>query len=247
MPVQATASAEESAVKLSNLTIILYGGFGAAVAILADLYLKDKACAITSLDQKLASTLQLHVHPLIVAFLLISIGVGLCFVFPEKSTRKTFFRGASVLTMVMTMTPYEVHPGIPQSPEQPQPQAEIRHLDSLFVPEVFAQVRNSVEAPRTVRLDVHLAPPRGKTVSRATYTLLNPETGEILAQSTLSGTDASFYVTRRDYLLRVEVPGCRIVAVKPQLQAENSKLTIPLQATWMPVPFQRVMSSQLAK
>src|SRR5262249_16245458 len=149
MPVHPTASAEESAVKLSKLTIIVYGGFGATVAILADLYLKDKACAITSLDQKLASTFQLHVHPLVVAFLLIAMGIGLCFAFPEKSTGKTFFRGASVLTMVMTMAPYEVHPGIPQSPDQPQPQAEIRHLDSFFVSEVLAQVRTA-EMSRTV-------------------------------------------------------------------------------------------------
>src|SRR5262249_21351282 len=152
------------------------------------------------------------------------------------------FRGASVLTMVMTMAPYEVHPGIPQSPDQPQPQAEIRHLDSFFVSEVLAQVRTA-EMSRTVHLDVHLAPPSGKTVSQATYTLLNPQTGEIVAQSTLSGTDASFYVTKRDYQLRVEVPGFRIVNVRPQLQAQNSKLTIPLQASWMPVPFQRVISS----
>ena len=235
--VRAPARSTQNFDNPSKPAIAICGGFGAIVAILADIYLKDTACAVDALDQKLRAILQIHLHPLGVMAMLIVIGIGLCFVFPEPSTGKAFFRGASVLTMVMTATPYEAPPNIPRAADEPQPTVSVLHIDSLLVPVVLAA---GPSQETQFRLDIHLVAQDGKKISGAIYSLTDPTTGAVLARSRIAGSDASFYLAKRDYALRVEVTNYKIATVPVQLQHAQS-LTVPLQPSWMPLAFQRVI------
>jgi len=218
----------------------LSGGFGGVLAILADLIQKEQASAVVKVDEALRTTLMLSISPLIVAALLVGFSVALCFVFSVDSSKSAFYRGASILTVLMTLVPYKVPLSIPTTPEQAQPPVQSSVIDNLLVPVVYAQTPAGAQAK--FRIDVRLSTSNGKKVASAIYTLVDPTTGATIARSNVQGNEFSFYVTGRDYLLRVEAPNYSI-AQRPLNVKSSQTITIPLTATWMPLAIQRVWRS----
>lgn len=223
-----------------KIYIGLSGAFGGVLAILADLIQKEQASAVMKVDEALRTTLMLSIPPLIVALLLVGFAVGLCFVFSVDSSKNAFYRGASILTVLMTLVPYKVPLSIPTTPEQPQPPAQSSFLDDFFVPAVYAQ--SPVVPQAKFRVDVRLTTSDGKRVPSAIYTLIDATTGATIARSNVQGNEFAFYVTGRDYLLRVEAPNYSI-AQRPLKVKSSQSLIIPLTVTWMPLAIQRVWRS----
>jgi len=239
-------AAAKPALKTSKLSprqkiyIGLSGAFGGVLAILADLIQKEQASAVVKVDEALRTTLMLSISPLIVALFLVGFSVALCFVFSVDSSKSAFYRGASILTVLMTLVPYKVPLSIPTTPEQAQPPVQSSFLDHVFVPAVYAQAPAVAQAK--FRIDVRLTTSNGKKVPSAIYTLIDPATGATIARSNVQGSEFSFYVTGRDYLLRVEAPNYSIAQRSLNVKSSQT-LTIPLSATWMPLAIQRVWRS----
>lgn len=221
-----------------KIYIGLSGAFGGILAILADLIQKEQASAVMKVDDALRTTLMLSMPPFVVAILLVGFAVGLCFVFSVDSSKSAFYRGGSILTVLMTLVPYKVPLSIPTSPEQPPVQSSL--LENYFVPAVFAQTP-AVPGSK-FKIEVRLTTSDGKKVPSAIYTLIDPTTGATIARSNVQGNDFSFYVVGRNYNLRVEAPGYSIA--ERQLSVKSSQsLTISLTPTWMPLAIQRVWRS----
>jgi hypothetical protein len=190
------------------------------------------------LGDVLRNTLGIPLKPLIVVLLLVAFSVGLCFVFAVDSTKSAFYRGASILAVLMTLVPYKVPPSIPTSPDEATSGSS--RIDEVIVPAVFAQTRE--EPAQKYRIDVHLTTPGGKKVSSAIYTLIDPATKGVIARSNIHGNDFSFYVTGQNYVLRVEMPGYRITERQLSVHSPQS-LTIALSPTSIPLSLQRVWRS----
>src|SRR5215831_17783775 len=167
------------------------GAFGSILATLADIIQKEQASAVTKLAEALQTTLRISVSPLHVLLLLVVLAIGLCFVFAVETTKSAFYRGASVLALLMTIVPYKIPPSIPTNPNLPDPNPASDRLDEFFIPAVYAQT--PVAAQQRIRVEIHLTSNDGKNIQGAVYTLISPTTKGIIARSKVQGSDFSFY------------------------------------------------------
>ncbi|HMK29182.1 MAG TPA: hypothetical protein VK473_05800 [Terriglobales bacterium] len=223
-----------------KLYLGLSGAVGGTLASLADLIQKEHASAVLEIDRMLRTVLNIPSHPIIVVGLLVGFAIALCFIFAADTNVKAFYSGASVLSIIMAMVPFKAPPNLDTSPTQPPTlsPAPVGWLEQhLALPVVYAQA--PARALPQFKVDVHLSTQDRKPVSDAVYTLLDPATGEVIARSRTQGSDYTFYVTSRDYLLRVEVTGYTIAERRLSPRSPQS-LTITLSPTKVPLALQRV-------
>src|SRR5215475_10636398 len=97
------------------------GAFGGLLATLGDLVQKQDASAVMKIRESLATTLKIPLPALLVMFFLVIFAVALCFVFTVDSYNSAFYRGASIIAILMTVMPYQVLPTIPTEPNQVLP------------------------------------------------------------------------------------------------------------------------------
>jgi hypothetical protein len=211
------------------------GALGALLAIVADIIQKEDASAVMEVHDALSSTLRLPLPPLAIAALLMTIGIGLCFINETGTPKAAFAKGASVLAVLMTFVPYKAPPAIPTSPEQ----APIKNEASgLWETVVFAQTPPSPE-PR-FRIDLHLLMPDGSKVASAVYTLRDPASRAIIARTNGQGSDFTFYVTSRSYVLQVQAPNCSLAEKQLSIHSPQS-VTITLSPSSIPIWVQRIL------
>jgi hypothetical protein len=218
--------------QLRLTSIICSGGFGGLLAILADVLQKQQASTVAKMDDALKTTLGLPVPILVVIPVLMALGVGLCLVFKVESREAAFFRGASVIALLMTVVPYNVPPELPRNQDQANTLSQQLDLGNV----VFAQTRgNDAQS----KVNVQLVMPNGGQPSSAIYTLKDASNGAVIARSNVQGSAFDFYVPNRTYLLQVEVANCRIEQRQLSVNGPQS-LTIHLVNSSVPAAIQRL-------
>lgn len=210
---------------------------GGLLAVLSDIAQKQDASAVEHLQSALAAVIGLRTYPAVVAVVLIALAVALSFIFSADSNKKAFYIGASILAIMMTAVPYNAPPSLSATPtaktlDRP---VSLGWWDRLIIPgEVYAQ-----NAPAgSYAVDVHLQTDNGKTVSRATFTLLDSNSGEVLGRSRVQAGDFTFYAPSRPCTLRVQVDGYGMV--ERPLNGASKSVTIQLTASGVPLALQRL-------
>ncbi|MBZ5663161.1 MAG: hypothetical protein LAO30_01020 [Acidobacteriia bacterium] len=216
---------------------------GGLLAVLADIMQKQDASAVEQLKSALGTVLQVRTYPWFVGLLLIVLSVALSFIFSADSNKKSFYVGASILAIMMTSVPYDAKPGLNTgSVLHPTPDAvgatnELGWWGRFLIPSrVFAQ--NAAPSSQGSPVTVQLETTDKKPVSMATFTLVDPSNGQVVARSRVQGSKFTFYVTNPQYLLRVQVDGYAIA--EHSLNPPPPSLTISLTPSSVPLSIQRL-------
>lgn len=103
--------------KLVTRTALLASAFvGGIICILADLVQKSEASAVLLIGQKLGEIIGLPRPTLFAIGIILIIATSLPLIFDSTSKKGAFYTGASVLAILMTITPYDVPPGLKTEP-----------------------------------------------------------------------------------------------------------------------------------
>ncbi len=212
---------------------------GGVIAALADMVQKgETASAIIKMSGTLETIFRSGISPIFVIVLIVGLGVALSFIFEADTKQRSFFIGASILSIIMTFVPIEALPNLPQSPTVPNLQLQPTGLGLLQPSAAFAQEPN---APQNVQVQLHLEPKDGEAISKAIISVKDVKTRKIIGRSVIATTAYDFYLAPGDYIITVEVPGYlreyRRVSVE---EGEPQSLNLPLKPTLIPLPFQRL-------
>lgn len=226
------------------ICLALSAATGGFLAVLSDMVQKEDASAVIQIKSALGNLLGLHTYPALVGVVLIGLSVALCFIFSADSNKKAFYIGASILAILMTAVPYSTPPGFNSSASSasgggvvPQAPTETRWFEELLIPpQVFAQT--APQSGQNSSVTVHLETADKKPVSSAIFTLIDASNNQMMARSRVEGSDFTFYVSNRAYLLRVQVDG--YAAAERSLNPPPRSLTISLTPSSIPLSVQRM-------
>src|SRR4051794_3645390 len=185
-----------------SLCLGLSAATGGLLAVLSDIAQKQEASAVEHLKSALTGVLGVRTYPVVVVVMLIALAVALSFIFSAESNTKAFYIGARILAIMMTAVPYNAPPSLSAVPLAKSAAAPVRlgWWNRLMIPgQVYAQ--SAPANDRSYPVDVHLKADNGKAVSSATFTLIDAGSGEVLARSTVSSGDYTFYTPNRSCTL----------------------------------------------
>ena len=222
-----------------SMCLGLSAATGGLLAVLSDIAQKQDASAVEHLQSALTGVMGFRTYPAVVGLVLIGLGVALSFIFAAESNKKAFYVGASILAIMMTAVPYNAPPSLSTSPTAKGVETPV-HLgwwDHLMIPgQVYAQ--SSAPNNTSYPVDVRLQTDDGKTVSRATFTLVDSNSGEVLARSRVQSANFTFYAPNRPVKLQVQVDGYSIA--ERALSPASKQLTMQLTPTGVPTVVQRL-------
>lgn len=194
-----------------HVGIGLSGLIGALIAVLADLTQNSEASALRiirdRLDQYLALSATtewaLPTVPAMVMLLLVFLGVALCFVFEVRNKRAGLYVGASIISLIATLVPYQ--PANPVGVTVPGGSA----LASASGASEGAFLR--IAQPAVNHVELQIRAPR--LPNDATVELRNADTRQIVGRTTYEltggegGSRIAFEERPGRYLLTVDAPG----------------------------------------
>ena len=222
-----------------SMCLGLSAATGGLLAVLSDIAQKQDASAVEHLQSALSGVLGVRTYPAVVACVLVALSVALSFIFNAESNKKAFYIGASILAIMMTAVPYNAPPSLSTTPTARNLEIPISSSwwDRVMIPgQVFAQSALAEKASYAV--DVHLQTDDGKAVNRATFTVLDANSGEVFGRSTVQSGNYTFYAPGRPCKLRVQVDGYAIV--ERPLNPETKAMTIRLTNSGVPLTIQRL-------
>lgn len=247
--------------RLRKRTIGYSAAVGGVVATLADVVAKGEASAIGKIEKGIETHLLegINIPQYSVLFLLVGIAIAICFIYDPQTKIKAFFVGASILSLIMTFVPYRLAPSLLTNPPHEtvlkSPTKDILSYNFFRPASCFAQLpdesrglpgetRQPGDATRElVTVNIQLVTDEERPISEPTVILQDSLSKKIIASSKFTISDFYFYQPAGDYIITVEAPGYRIVELEMSLQADQEKesLVIPLNATWIPLPLQRLL------
>ena len=232
--------ATETGAAMQRVCLGMSAATGGVVAVLSDIVQKHEASATEQVRETLGQILGTHTPYLwVAALLLIALAVILSFIFGSDSNKSAFTTGLGILAFVVTVTPYKAVPNLDTTPAAgtPTTASTVGFWDRLMIPSrVYAQ-NTSAQASSTP-FTIHLDPADKKPVGEAVYTLVDSGTGQAVRRSHVQGSELSFYVDNRSYLLRVQVDGYQIAEVP--LNPPARQMTIPLKPSSVPLSIQHL-------
>lgn len=232
---------------LRKRTIGYSAAVGGVVATLADVVQKGEASAIGKIEKGIETHLLegINIPQYSVLFLLVGIAMAICFIYDPQTKIKAFFVGASILSLMMTFVPYRLTPSLLTNPPHEtvlkSPTKDIPSYNFFRPASCFAQLPD--ETQELVTVNIRLVTDEERPISEPTVILQDSLSKKIIASSKFTISDFYFYQPAGDYIITVEAPGYRIVELEMSLQAgqEKESLVIPLKATWIPLPLQRLL------
>lgn len=231
--------ATQNGAAMQRVCLGMSAATGGVVAVLSDIVQKHEASATEEVRDTLGQILGTHPPYLwVAALLLVALAVIVSFIFGSDSNKSAFTTGLGILAFVVTVTPYKAVPNLDTTPAAGTPTTRNVSLwDRLMIPpRVYAQ--NNTASASSTPFIIHLDPTDKKPIGEAVYTLVDPGTGQAIRRSHVQGSELSFYVDNRTYLLRVQVDGYQIAEV--QLNPPPRQVTILLKPTSMPLSIQRL-------
>lgn len=102
--------------RASAWVVFVSAAVGGLIAVLSDISLKEDASAILKIHSGIRGVLRVHwFEPYMAAMVILAIALFLCVVFQKEldTGPKAFYLGVSVLSIIMTLTPYRQPNSIP--------------------------------------------------------------------------------------------------------------------------------------
>jgi hypothetical protein len=220
---------------------------GGLVAVLADVCQKEQASSFLKMANVLKTQLSLPLSLLISLVVVLAIAGFLPIIFERKNKAESFYIGASVLAMLMTMMPYKTPEGIALVPRDSAARTENgtaapdgAFLD-LFTPRAALAQVSRAEGKR--RLYISLRGSGGTPVREALVTLRDPSSGETLGSSRVAGSRFTLHQRAGVYILTIEVEGYESYNRTVDLSEGSpiKRLDIKLNESGVPMTLQRLM------
>ncbi|HXQ27839.1 MAG TPA: carboxypeptidase-like regulatory domain-containing protein [Gemmatimonadales bacterium] len=213
---------------------------GALVAVLADLMQKSEASAVLKMASIISTAFRIGFSPVYAVLLLMALAVVLSFVFEAETGKKSFYVGASILSIVMLMTPYQAPPSLSTTPQAGRlpPTAPTAFEWPWGTPIALAAPTG---VSHTVPLTVSLRTADGKPIPQATVTLENADTHAVVGQSVFTKSQFTVYEAPGPYTLTIAVEGYRVEERQLSLAQQPTSVSVTLTPTWVPVTFQRML------
>lgn len=124
--------------------LILSAFIGGIVCVLADLLQKSEASAVLLIGRKLEELFfEMQWANVIAIVLVLSLAVAVSFIFESDTKRAAFYLGASVLAILMTITPYKLPPGFQTAPNSVEVNLSISTEDGKPVKGVLVTLRDA--------------------------------------------------------------------------------------------------------
>jgi hypothetical protein len=181
------------------------------------------------------------------ALLLVMLGAALCLVFEAKSKKSAFYVGASILTIIMTVTPYESPPSLNSN----LPNNTIRKpgtedgawnkLLALNQDTTRATKKDTTEqfSKVSIRLRTDNKEP---IINEVLVSLREFKSKKIVGESKFIGGNFEFIHQPGEYKIIIEVRGYRTEKQLLQLKLGQTKsLEIVMQASGLPLFLQRLL------
>jgi len=228
-----------------HIGIALSAAIGAVISIMGDLIQKQDASATLKLSAILARDVMPRITPLVVVCFLVVLAVAVAFIFKANTGKDAFYRGLSVISLLMLAMPYQLPQTLPQGAPGVRVSmgrgveiaAEVPRPSVDGMPANLAQVSGSVFTPVHVRLGTSDRRP----VSNVTAILIDPSTSQVLGSLRREEDEFTFFTRPGMYLLRIEAPGYLIVTYNLRVEKEQRNvIRIALEATWLPIFLQRL-------
>lgn len=197
-----------------RIALVLSAFVGGVICVLADLIQKDDASAILLIGRKLDKVIGIPSPTLIAIGIILVIAASLPLIFESGTKKGAFYAGASVLAILMTITPYKAPPELKREP-------------------------NSVEINLSITTQDG-GPVEGAMV---TVTPLDKSSGKTRARSKSQGSQLTFFLEGGSYRVTVELAGYE-TEVRNLLLREGSppqSLSITLQPSSTPLFIQRIL------
>ncbi len=232
--------------------LVLSGMLGAILAVLSDLIQKNEAAATLKIAYTIQTTLAIAFSNLMAAILLVMLGAALCLVFEAKTKKSAFYVGASILTIIMTVTPYESPPSLnshlPNNINR-EPNAEDAWHTLLNPTATFALNQDTTRAAKkdttekfskvSVRLRTDNKEP---ILNEVLVSLREFKSKKIVGESKFIGDNFEFTHQPGEYEIIIEVRGYRTEKQLLQLEPEQTKsLEIIMKASGLPLFLQRLL------
>ena len=225
----------------SKVWIGMSGAVGAFMAVLADVIQKEHASSTIKIGDVLQAVLQIPFARMFAVLVVIGLAVAVCFIFECDTGKSAFYRGLSVLTILMTAVPYNAPPSVNTDPSKLASPAPAVGEHSWFRILQPASAFAGTPQPSPVHLRITLTTDDRKPLTEASITLAEPQGGGVVARSKMSGNRLDLYPAPGRYTLSVEAQGYEIARREITLEAGHPvQLEIPLRATWTPLSIQRL-------
>lgn len=222
---------------------------GAVLSMLADIVQKEDGAATLKISKALGKIWP-GVTPLGAVILILVLAIIIAFIFAKENDKleHAFFRGLSVLSLVMLITPIQQAPTLPQSAPGRTVGGSVLGTGiaaSMWTPGRAAIGANFAQAaPEGALVPVHvrLETSDRRPVSQVTAILVDSSTSKVVGNLRRDAGEFTFFTRAGDYLLRVEVPGYGIVTQNIRVvTGQRNLIQIRLNTTWLPLVFQRLL------
>jgi hypothetical protein len=220
---------------------LVLGGVGALMASLAELTSKGSVSTILRVREALGTYLGISTEPIYVVLLFIGFGVLMTFASQVADLKKSFYVGASIITIFLTIIPNGLPSSVGSSQESVTSGAsEQGLLFNLLTPEE-ALAQTSVGTTGRGTVQVNLNPTDGKHITEVVLTVREPSSGSIVARSKFNSTPIVFSQRAARYLVVIEVEGYKTQTREINVTAgQTVQLAVDLESTWRPLPLQRL-------
>lgn len=101
---------------IRRISLLASAFIGGVICILADLIQKSEASAVLLIGHKLEQIFNMPSPTLFAIGIILIIAISLPLIFESTSYKAAFYAGASVLAILMTITPYDVPPTLKTIP-----------------------------------------------------------------------------------------------------------------------------------
>jgi hypothetical protein len=149
------AISPEEDYSMRQIPIALSALVGAFLCVLADLTQKTEASAIINMGNALGEILNVAHTEIVAICIVLVLAIALCLIFDVSNKRNAFYLGASVLALMMTLTPYKLPPGFKTTPNSVEVILQIRDSDGKPITGATVTLRSADE--RTILARTRLA------------------------------------------------------------------------------------------
>lgn len=232
------------------------GAVGGMFAALADVVQKEEASAIGRISYSLELAFGSQVALIHVILLVVGLATALCLVFEPNCRKRAFYVGASVLTLVMTMVPYGSvsSMNLDQNGGPPDTHGPVKNLERTETTSLQSSLRAWL-APVTVlaqarrpygSIELELKTPAHGPLPSGRILLKESSRRDLSAVSWNRPSESRKRVRfknlpAREYILRVEIPGYKIVEKRVKVNRRGSiGVSIRLKSTTHSLTYQRV-------
>jgi hypothetical protein len=129
---------------VQRASLILSAFVGGVVCVMADLLQKSEASAVLLIGRTLEELFfGVQWANVIAIVLVLTLAIAVSLIFESDTKRASFYLGASVLAILMTITPYKLPPGFQTAPNSVEVNLSVSTEDSKPVKGVLVTLRDA--------------------------------------------------------------------------------------------------------